>query len=814
MTASRETGSVGTLKVVGKALAVLDLFNEREPEWGASEVAKEIGTSVPTAHRILHVLAGAGYLTQRGRGRFGLGPAALSLGRRAQRSIDLGTLLRPELRDLALASGETAVLTRPAEEGEALTYAEVVESSAALHITPMLGAQVPLHSSGFGKSYLAFLPEEERMFLTSELPVNGPATVTQRAELERDLDVIRQAGMAVMMDESESGVWEVAAPIRASDGHPIGAIGVTGPMHPPARQPADSLGPIVASLAGRAESRIGAWQQGVRLRHLRHQLAPPGVQSSAGARQRQARREAVPSTPWGTFRIGHTVAIETLNPLRGINISTMKVFAAIYPLLVNQDGNAAICGDFATAWEISDGGHAITFSTHTGGRWTDGEPLTAYDAAFTLNLLRENFADAYRSLMTGVRRAVATDDHTLRIEYEMPTATALSNLSLIPILPQHYWEPLVSRCGDDLRSMGASGPLVTGGPFRVAHYEPSETVLLEAHRTAYGPSPHVERIAWIFYRSDERMAEDLRAGLIDAIDDLAGITAGFENLTDQRSIVSWRRPGTTLWTVGFNSNAEKRRHRELLDPRVREALAHALDRRRIVRETLRDMAQVSATIIAPSMAMWCNTELEPEAFDLRRSAELLDAAGYRIGKDGVRIAGEHPMRYTMQVSEDVPAYHHAFEIARANWREIGVEVVPEFLEAGPMNEAVTGPRGQYQSCDVFMWCWALMVFDPQSTLRVLTSDELGALNDTGFSDTEYDALYLTQAQETEPQARAATVKKMQAVIAEKRPYIPLCFLDHVGAYRAEWDGIGETPLGPFPASSKQPYLRAHRNSNG
>lgn len=796
----------GGVKVLEKGLAVLGLFDELKPEWGASEVAKQLGGSVASAHRMLHTLAAAGYLTQLPGGRFSLGEASLVLGRKAQRAMDIGALLRPDLQELSEAIGETTIVATRGDEPGYLVCTEVVESASSLRIAPAIGVRISLTESAIGKAYLAHLGAGEREAAIKAALDQAPAGASKdeiRASIEADIAVVEEQQYARSQDDDEAGVWEVASPIRASDGAPIAVIAVSGPMFPKSRRPDREMGPIVVAAATKAEARISNWRRGVRLGHVRESMGANPQGGSATAARRFAGGQ---SGAGGVLKIGHTVAIETLNPLEGLNISTMKVLAAVYPMLVNQAPDGEIVGDFAKGWTRGDE-KSITFVTHDDGKWTDGEPLTAHDAAFTLELLRSGQVEGFRSLVVGIESATALDDTTIRVTYVEATATALLNLAHIPILPRHIYAPLLDDPAAGLDDLGAQA--VTAGPFRVAHYEDG-FLLLERHEQAYGPKPEVDRIAWTHYRSDENMVADLRSGVIDAIDDPSGIPADFESLRRDPSVVSWRSDGSAMWYVGFNSNPAKEKNRELLLPGVRRALSMAIDRDRIVREVLGGMGEPAGTIVPPVLDEWRGDGTAGPGFDPAEAERLLDGAGFSRGDDGIRVTDEGSMRYLVQVSIDIPAYHRVFQIIREGWREIGVEVTPEFLDSTPMNEAVMGPGKSYQGCDIFLWCWVLTILDPQAVFRVLVSGELGALNDSGFEDAEFDELYRCQALATDVGERMETVRAMEALVSARLPYVPLCFVDSVGAHRSEWSGLPQGPLGSFPASSKSPYLTAGR----
>ena len=149
---SRESAppSVESSSSVGKALHILSLFGPERPEWGASEVARELSVTVPTAHRLLNVLTHHGFLARFGRGRFRLGLEAISLGRRAL-ALSTSFLLRSDLRELAAAAGETALLTVPEEHVGASLCIDRVESSHPLRLSLDVGRLTPLHAGASAK---------------------------------------------------------------------------------------------------------------------------------------------------------------------------------------------------------------------------------------------------------------------------------------------------------------------------------------------------------------------------------------------------------------------------------------------------------------------------------------------------------------------------------------------------------------------------------------------------------------------------------------------------------------------------------------
>jgi DNA-binding IclR family transcriptional regulator len=250
--------SVEASSSVGKALHILSLFGPERPEWGASEVARELSVTVPTAHRLLHVLTDHGYLARFRRGRFRLGLEAISLGRRALVSIDLRSVLRSDLEELAAAAGETALLTVPEEHAGASLCIDRVESSHPLRLSLDVGRLTPLHAGASAKALLAYLGQDDiEQVLSRPLERLAPGTITEPRVLRTELAEIRERGYATSIEETDAAAWGVAAPLRSADGIAVAAVGLAGPLHRFNTETSQRFGQLVIQAGHRAERRLG-----------------------------------------------------------------------------------------------------------------------------------------------------------------------------------------------------------------------------------------------------------------------------------------------------------------------------------------------------------------------------------------------------------------------------------------------------------------------------------------------------------------------------------------------------------------------------
>ncbi|MGN6130283.1 MAG: ABC transporter substrate-binding protein, partial [Nocardioidaceae bacterium] len=144
----------------------------------------------------------------------------------------------------------------------------------------------------------------------------------------------------------------------------------------------------------------------------------------------------------GTLKLGTSSKIDSLNPFVAINQSAYSTFELIYPELVQYDGKLAFAPDFAEKWTTSPDGKVWTFTTRKGAKWSDGTPLTAKDAAWTYSTIMKfakTAAANQASTLNHLKSAVAKDDTTLVMTYDVPVANVLSNLQQLPILPEHVW---------------------------------------------------------------------------------------------------------------------------------------------------------------------------------------------------------------------------------------------------------------------------------------------------------------------------------------------------------------------------------------
>jgi len=218
------TGRPATRQVaaVQRAIAILDELAAARTELGTNEIARRTGINVSTISRILATLAAGGlvgHVPSTGRYRIGAGIVRLA----GAVELDIRSLARPHLEELAGHLGETATLSVPGEH-EAFTL-DFAQSPLSVRSVAEVGRTSVAHATAVGKVFLAHggtLPH-------GPLKTYTERTIADPAVLEADLAAIRTRGWAQAVGEREEDLNAVAVPLLARSGKLAAILGVQGP---------------------------------------------------------------------------------------------------------------------------------------------------------------------------------------------------------------------------------------------------------------------------------------------------------------------------------------------------------------------------------------------------------------------------------------------------------------------------------------------------------------------------------------------------------------------------------------------------------
>jgi IclR family transcriptional regulator, KDG regulon repressor len=218
------------LSSVTNAVRILKSFNAIDREWGVTDMARHLGLSKSSTHRLLSTMAYEELLGQDPEsGKYYLGLALVDLAASVPAQQLLHEAVLAPMNELRNRSGETvhvAVLSQ-----RKVVYVERLDSPNTMKMFLARGRCIHAHATSTGKVLLAYLPARllERTLTGWELEAVTPHTITDMEVLRAELVTIRARGYAENRHEAEVGVVGAAAPIRNRAGTVVAALGIAGP---------------------------------------------------------------------------------------------------------------------------------------------------------------------------------------------------------------------------------------------------------------------------------------------------------------------------------------------------------------------------------------------------------------------------------------------------------------------------------------------------------------------------------------------------------------------------------------------------------
>lgn len=209
------------IRVLHRAIEILECFDLDRPSLTLHELAQRSGLPKTTAFRVIMTLLDAGYLLQAGSGEYSLSPKLMRLAAIAQKTFDIRDVVRPFLKGLALATGETMDLH--VVSGRGRMCIDAIESSQSIKRVIGLGEYAPLPKGASGKVLLAFGDEALQDGIVAELDAKA------RRELLQECVLIRQQGYAFSHGERVEGASALAVPLREHTGPVRYCITIAGP---------------------------------------------------------------------------------------------------------------------------------------------------------------------------------------------------------------------------------------------------------------------------------------------------------------------------------------------------------------------------------------------------------------------------------------------------------------------------------------------------------------------------------------------------------------------------------------------------------
>ncbi|MBP2471481.1 peptide/nickel transport system substrate-binding protein [Crossiella equi] len=490
------------------------------------------------------------------------------------------------------------------------------------------------------------------------------------------------------------------------------------------------------------------------------------------------------------LRVALLQSIDTLNPFLAVLQSSTEIGRLMYDFLTayKAEDNTPTEG-LAQKWEPSPDKLTWTFTIRDGAKWSDGQPITAKDVAFTYNLIRTNetAATANGSFVTNFESVTASPDgKQVVIKTKTPQATMLA--LDVPIVPEHVW----SKVTDIKGYTNEQQPVVSSGPFLLTEHKPEQFVKFKANKDYWRGAPKYDELHFIYFKNSDAAVQALRKGEIDLVNRLTA--AQYQSLQNDSTLKLNKANGRRFAELVVNPGAATKDgapigdgHPALREPKVRQAIAAAIDPKQLVDRVLQGYGQVGGGFLPPVFPDYhLSREDTGLKFDPAGANAALDGLGYARAEGGVRVGKDgRPLNFRLYARNDRPNDITSAEYVKRWLSDIGIGVDVQTISGNQMNERTTG--GQY---DIAFSGWGTNP-DPDYILSLHTcaqrpgADGKGGTTDAYLCDKAYDDLYQAQLTEFDRAKRADLVKQAQKVALGQAASIVLYYENALEAYRAD-----------------------------
>jgi peptide/nickel transport system substrate-binding protein len=499
------------------------------------------------------------------------------------------------------------------------------------------------------------------------------------------------------------------------------------------------------------------------------------------------------------LRLGWAQEPQTLNPFIDQDEEDFRIWSINYDLLINfSPEDLGPTPGIAESWTVSDDKKTVTFKLFPDHKWSDGQPITSKDVKWSLETFAPNSL-LFPSYVENVTSIETPDDLTVVVKTKQPDARLVGGL-FVYILPEHIWgkESLKSLKG----SFKPQPPIVGSGPYVVSEFTRGRILRMTPNENFRGEKPKFGELQWIKYGNTDAVDRALTLGEIDLIPEVA--EASFGRLEETKDVKAVKSASPSFTQLTFNlcnkeNCPEAKFNPAVQDRTVRQAIAYAIDRKRIAEIATRGTAFEGHGLLPSYYKDFYEQPAEDYPLDAEKANQMLDEAGWTRGDGGIREKGGQRLSFDLFVRSESQQNIQAARLVREMTQPIGVDFKVQVVSVDKLTEITTRMVDDKMApdFDTFIWGWGGDPYDPGLLLNLLTTKAIGGSSDAFMSDPEYDRLYDQQSGEFDVAKRKALVQQMIAISQRELPYIVLTVDPGLQAYRSDKVG-GVTPSCPQP----------------
>jgi peptide/nickel transport system substrate-binding protein len=499
----------------------------------------------------------------------------------------------------------------------------------------------------------------------------------------------------------------------------------------------------------------------------------------------------------GPLKIIYWQAAVHLNPHYAGGTKDQDASRIFYEPLAGWDSEGNLVPALATEIPtrqnggLAADGKSVTWKLKRGVTWHDGKPFTADDVVFTAAYAADPAAAMITVSIYKDIKVEKIDSHTVKVSY--PKAVPFWAEALVgstgAILPKHVFEPFM---GAKSRENPANTKPVGTGPYKIVDFKPGDTLRAEAYAGYHVPNQPFFDTLEIKGGGDATSAA--RAVLQTGEYDLAWNLAVEDDILKRLEAAGKGKmsfyTGSDIEFVALNVTdpwnevdgeraSVKSKHPAFTDKAVRNAMSLLIDRKGIQEVIYGRGAVATANFLNnPPRFRSPNNKFE---FNIDKAIQVLEAAGWKKGADGIRAKGNVKLKFVFQTSVSGPR-QKCQTIIKDACTKAGIELELKSVVAAVFFGGDAANPDTYQKfwADIEMFTTTMTQPDPQTFMEQFTTDQLAqkankwaSRNLVRWTSAEYDATFKAAQEEFDPVKRAALFIKMNDMVVNDGHVIPL-----------------------------------------
>ncbi|MDI3317519.1 MAG: ABC transporter substrate-binding protein [Bacillota bacterium] len=494
----------------------------------------------------------------------------------------------------------------------------------------------------------------------------------------------------------------------------------------------------------------------------------------------------------GTFTFAETSDIITLNPAFINDVpSADAAFFINAPLYDMDNKGQPIVSQWSLAaepFQVQNGGTTYIVKLKPNLKWSDGQPLTADDVAWSANVIaNKDLGSPLVSYFDQVKQAKALDPTTVEFDLKKVYAPFVANVLMGAwVMPKHLLENVPVK--DLQKNPYGTDPAKTlsSGPWVWTKWVQKQYLEFEVNPNYWGPQPNIQKIVYKIYADQNTAVQALLKGDVDMFNGIP--VPSLPAVESNKNITLVNQPGPSWDYLGLNFKGSNFPQFGNQSPfagiKTRQAIAYAINRDEIIKQVIKGYAQPIDSPFLPTNWAYKAGAAVTYSYDPEKAKQLLAEDGWKMGPDGYLYKNGHRFEFTLQYNTGNLRRQQVSAIIQQELKDVGIKVNIQALDFSTWIDQWINP-GKGQAI-LLGWYGGL---DPDNE-QIFSSKYFppNGQNWGWYTDKEIDALWEQGNSTTDITQRKEIYAQIAQKISTDLPYIFLWQLNIIGGYnkRVHW----------------------------